>query len=257
MSILIGKGAITYLIIRSYMKSKEELFQQFRKSAQYKNTSDADLMRICTNRVMAQDPDLDAAGMFTSADDKKLAKYLMGRYLEDFTIENIAEKNTLKQLVFLEVIQINSLQSKINEFRKANGIVPQQALDGIHKNIKEIKDLKNQLGIKKNDSDKSDAWVAWESLQRKVAKWRSENQASRTLICPHCGKMTMLRIRMESWEALKHPMFKDRILYNKHAMDLMVQGKLSRMDVAKILDEDASSTDYVDWLVEKIYPKNN
>lgn len=237
------------------MKTKEQWYAQLRRLPQYKTMPEIELMAIAEKKERESDPDLDVAGMFIEAADKKLAKTLLSRYLEDFTIDNIAEKNTLKQLIFLEVLQVNSLQKQMNEVRKKSQIVPQQILDAIHKNTKEIKDLKNQLGIKKAEEDKSDAYKALESLKRKAEKWRQENQGSRTLCCPHCGKMVLLKIRMDSWEAQKHPMFKDRVLYNKHAFNLLKNGRISKMDVAKILDEDASSDDYVKWLLEKIQPK--
>jgi len=198
------------------------------------------------------DLDLDVESMFTAKDDKALAKYLLDRYTEDFSVENIAEKNTLKQLIFLEVIQ-NSLQNNMNEYRKERGVIPPNALDIIHKNSTEIKSLKAQLGIRKGDDEKTDAYKALESLKRKFKVWCDANAGSRTLVCPHCGKMTMLRIRTDMWEPKKHPMFKDRILCNKHAFDLYFSGKISKMDIALILDEDAQSTDYVDWVISKAF----
>lgn len=237
------------------VKTKQQYFDQLSKLTQYQNKPAEEIMKLAERKVRENDPELDVASMFKTKDDKKMAKSLVGRYLDDFSIENIAEKNTLKQLIFLEVIQ-HGLQKQMEAFRKqSKGQVPQQILDSIHKNIKEIKSLKSELGIKKAEEEKSDAWKAYESLQRKAKQWREQNQGSRTMTCPHCGKMVMLRIRMEAWEAMKHPMFRDRILYNKHAFKLLSQGKISHMDVALILDEDASSTDYVEWILEKVQPK--
>jgi hypothetical protein len=88
------------------------------------------------------------------------------------------------------------------------------------------------------------------SMMKKYKIWRSENQGSRTLVCPHCGKMTLLKIRMEAWEAQKHAFFKDRILANPHLMEMYKNGKISKHDVAKVLH---TSLDYIDWLIKKVY----
>lgn len=237
------------------MLNKQDWYTKLRNLPQYKNKSESEVMALAEKKVRESDPDLDVVSMFSESRDKKLAKDLLARYLEDFSIDNIAEKNTLKQLIFLEVLQTNSLQKQMNEIRKKTKGVPPNILDAIHKNAKEIKDLKSQLGIKKTEEQKSDAYKALESLQKKAERWRAENQGSRTLCCPHCGKFTLLRIRTDAWEAKKHPMFRDRILYNKHAFTLLKSKKISKLDVAKILDEDASSADYVDWILDKVQPK--
>jgi DNA-directed RNA polymerase subunit RPC12/RpoP len=85
-----------------------------------------------------------------------------------------------------------------------------------------------------------------------MKKWREENQGSRSLQCPHCGKMVLLKIRTDIWESLKHPFFKDKILANTHLMEMYRIGKISKHDVAKVL---GTSVDYVAWLVKKIYQK--
>jgi DNA-directed RNA polymerase subunit RPC12/RpoP len=94
----------------------------------------------------------------------------------------------------------------------------------------------------------SDGYKALETLKRKFKMWLRENQASREMLCPHCGKKVLLRIRTEAWEAQKHPFFKDRILGNTYLIKLYQQGKLSAQDVANILE---ASPDYVTWLIDK------
>jgi len=89
-----------------------------------------------------------------------------------------------------------------------------------------------------------------QALKEKFKVWRGDNQGSRNMVCPHCGKMTMLKIRMDKWIAQQHPFFKDRFLANKHLMRLYLTDKLTKEDIAKILD---SSPDYIDWLVETLW----
>jgi len=78
--------------------------------------------------------------------------------------------------------------------------------------------------------------------------WGEQNQGSRTCICPHCGKMVLLKIRTDKYDVSKHPFFRDRILGNVHMIKLYKENKISKEDCAKIL---GVSNDYIDWLIEK------
>jgi DNA-directed RNA polymerase subunit RPC12/RpoP len=87
-------------------------------------------------------------------------------------------------------------------------------------------------------------------IKPKFRRWLDENQASRYIVCPHCSKSILLKIRTEAWEAQKHPFFRDRILGNAHLIELYKQNKLTKEDLAKIFE---TSPDYVVWLVEKAW----
>ena len=99
----------------------------------------------------------------------------------------------------------------------------------------------------------TDAYQIWDTLKKKMKRWREENQGSRTFWCPHCVKPILLRIRSEAWETQKHPFFIDRFLANKHLMYLYKIGRLEKEDIAKVLE---TSVDYIEWLLEKVFSKN-
>lgn len=188
--------------------------------------------------------------LFTEKEDIKLAREFESKYLEQFEAENISDKNLLKNLIYLEVFQINRLQKTANEFQVTNGVIPIQIVDSLHKNINQICEIKEKLGLtsdKKKESS-SDSFRAFELLKKKAKIWREQNQASRTMVCPHCSKMVMLKIRTDIWEAQKHPYFKDRLLGNEHIINLFKQGILTKEDLAKIFEV---STSYAEWLIDK------
>lgn len=193
--------------------------------------------------------EMDIESMFIYAEEKRYAKKLIFKYLEDYTIETVSDKNTLAQLIFLEVTQ-QRLQKVINETYSDTKSVPRDALDSIHKNTDKIISLKNTLGITrtKQDSQVKDAFSYLQMLKRKRKRWLSENQASRYLTCPHCSKSILLKIKTDVWDAQKHPFFRDRILGNEHLLTLYKEQKLSREDLAKVFD---TSLDYIDWLVDR------
>lgn len=194
--------------------------------------------------------DIDITSLFTDKKEQKVAKELLNKYLKDYAIETISDKNTLVQLVYLEILHTYRLQPLINSSYKDTQTIPLQVVDTLHKNINQITILKEKLGLSKSKKDElqSEPFKALELLKKKFKKWREDNQGSRTIICPHCAKLVLLKIRTEAWEAIGHPFFKDRILYNQHLVDIYLENKITKSDVAKIF---GVSDDYVDWLVKK------
>jgi hypothetical protein len=196
--------------------------------------------------------DLEVHKQFTNPEEQKLAKDLTKRYLEEFIPKTISDINNLKSVIYLEVLQ-KRLQDVMNELAaQGASAIPLNLVDSIHKNLKELAANKERLGLigQEREDLLNDGYKHVQSLKEKFKEWRNRNQGSRTLICPHCGKMTMLKIRMDKWIAQEHPFFKDRFLANKHLMKLYITNKLSKEDVSLILN---SSTDYIDWLIETLW----
>jgi len=247
----------------------DKMFAKMKNLAQYKNIPDDKLYEMAKERVEKKaspkvepkaeeeaktEDELEVEGMFISLGEKRDARVLLNKYLKNYTFENISEKNTVKQLVFLEVFNTR-LQVELNQYHEEQQPSPPKTIESLHSNLNQISLLKAQLGIRK-DKEKtfqSDAYLTLETLKKKFKKWREENQGSRTMICPHCGKMVMLKIRTDVWESQKHPFFIDRFLANKHLMILYRDKKITQDDVAKVLE---TSGDYVEWLLDKVFPRS-
>jgi len=187
----------------------------------------------------------DIVNKFQGA-EKKIASTLVEKYLKDYSIETISDINTLKEVIYYEIIQYR-LQDKLNDFATQKTI-PIQLVNVMHENSEAIIKLKNSLGLFSNKEKKTNYDVL-KHLKKRFSLWLEENQASRTLICPHCSKLVLLKIRTKEWEAQKHPFFKDRVIYNKALFDLYHSKKISKKDVADILE---TSEDYIDWVIEKV-----
>jgi len=224
-------------------------YKQMRGLTTYKNLDETKLRDLAKQKLLSSVADLEIASLFSDKKEVLIARKLLGKYLQDYTPASVSDKNNLRHLIYLEIIQVR-LQEKMNEMNAKSNAIPLQMLDSIHKNLREINDLKLKLGLvgEKREESRNDAFKAWDLLKDKFKRWREENQGSRTLVCPHCGKMVMLKIRIDAWEAAKHPYFKDRILTNRHLIRLYNENKVNRADVASILE---CSENYVDWLVEK------
>jgi len=228
--------------------------KQYKNFPGYKGKTDLELHRIAEQKVRIEIliDDLEIVEQFDDPDEKKRGKELATKYFSDYTFEFISDKNTLKQLIYLEIVN-ERLQKMLNEFYTDSKAVPTQMMEALHKNVMQVTALKESLGLTKDtgDEDKSDAMKALDTLKKKFKKWRAENNGSRTIICPECSKMVLLKIRTDAWEAQKHPFFIDRILANKALIDLYRKNRLTKKEVADIL---MTSEDYIDWMISKIAP---
>lgn len=195
----------------------------------------------------------DVSGKFLDRKEQNTAKTLLKRYIEDYNLENISEQNTVKDVIYLEVIQ-QRLQQKMNDVHK-DGIkaVPFEILELIHKNTEAIIKLKNTLGLNKAKQEKLRGYDAFEHYVNRHKVWREKNQASRTIKCPYCQKFYMLKMRTEAWEAQKHPFFMDTTIYNRHLFAHLGESVLvSPAFIAAVLE---TSPDYINWVLKKIKPE--
>lgn len=238
--------------------SLEKVVKRLKNNPSYKDFSEETLISIAEQEIREDEKVdyLDVGSLFTQKAEIKLGKELVRKYLEDYNIETESDKNLLKQLIYIEVIHTLVLQKSANESKDGDkGFMSTFALDALHKNLEKIMFLKEKLGLTKDTkrNEANDAYAALEKLKKKFKVWAEENQGSRTLTCPYCGKMTLLKIRMDAWEAQKHPFFKDRIICSKHLIHMYKEGKITKEDVAKVLEV---STDYIDWVISKINLEN-
>lgn len=153
-------------------------------------------------------------------------------------VETVVKLRNKKQTTENKEIEQNDGVSKLH-FRDLNG------------NLEQILILKEKLGLFE-DKKADDPFKYIQRLKEKFKVWRDENSESRTFPCPHCKQAIMLKIRMKEWEAMKHPFFKGRYLANEHLWKIWREGKVSKEDIAKILDV---SPDYVDFIEDKLYQR--
>lgn len=226
-------------------KRKKQLRGLFKDLSEEELTAKAQEALDKKNKI--KDVDLD--DIFVEANEKRYANELLAKYLKEYIIESVSDKNTLRSLIYLEIINYR-LQEALNNEYKTEKRMDKETLELIHKNQDKILALKTSLGLtrdKKNDNSK-DAYGYLQLVKKKFKIWLQENQASRTLCCPYCAKMFFLKIKTDAWEAQKHPFFADRMLGNKHLMKLYIQNKLTKEDIAQVFE---TSPEYIVWLLEK------
>ena len=188
------------------------------------------------------------ANRFSSAEEKKIANTLQEKYLKEFSIENISDKNTLADMIYFEVIQVR-LQKKLNDYYSKDAqAIPIDLVKLYDQNSRSIINMKDSLGLG-NTKDKLDNYDALQHLFKRHQVWREENQLSRFLKCPHCFQVIWLKMRTEAWEALKHPFFKDTFLYNVPLFENFGKTvKLTRDFLASVF---GVSPDCIDLIIER------
>jgi len=242
----------------------QERIEKLRNTPQYANYTEEQLTEKAQQLIDRQEAkttvvkvgnvEMNFTGLFQDLTEKRQAKKLLEKYLKDFTPRTISEKNDIRALLYLEIIQVR-LQNVMNKMQQeTDGAVHLKTMKAIHENLNEISTIKEKIGLQgKTKGQTSDAYKNWELLKEKAKIWRENNSTERTLNCPHCGEMTLLKISMDNFDATKHNFFKGRFLCNHHLMKMYIKGKLTKKDLALVYE---TSEDYIDWLVDKWYTNN-
>jgi len=227
-------------------------YNKIKNLKQYKNFSEERLRRVAFSRAVEYQ--VDVGTLFKNKEDQISAKTLVRKYLDDYTPETVSDMNTLRSILFLEVLN-GRLEEELNLAKENNENVNLRTVDTIHKNLNQLLVLKDSLGLTRDKKDGNIKSVDQKiGLIRKQFKvWLDNNQASREAVCPYCGQHFLLKIRMEHWEEQKHCFFKDRILYNKPLVELYLQKRITKQEVATILE---CSPDYIDWVIDKMWKTN-
>lgn len=223
------------------------IINRMRNLTQYKGLTDAEIKAKLRKKESAEKlpDDLDVRELFTDPEERKLGRRLMRKYLDEYEIQTIADRTTLKQLVYFEIFHVTRLQKAANDFQKKKQLVPTHVLQDLHRNGDKIISLKNSLGLARDPHSKENPL---DSLFKKHQTWMEHHQSTRELICAYCHRPILLRIRTEAWESQEHPFFQDRIFGNEHLIRMYQSEKITKEDVAKVL---MCPPDYIDWLVRK------
>lgn len=243
--------SLKYLVRK---EKEEKAINRLKNLNQYKNLSRENLKNKVLESQKRKAEGIDSINsveseeLFSDKGLKKRREQLFRRYLKEFAIENISDRNTLRQLIFLEITN-ERLEIQLNKLFKNDKVVPTHAVDILHKNTSQILELKSSLKLIKDNTKKGD-YDRLATIIKKYKIWKEQNIECRTRKCPHCAGMIRFNIRADRYELTKHPFFKDNVLYNKELIRLYFDNRLTKEEVAKILE---TSNDYIDWVIEKIW----
>jgi len=197
---------------------------------------------------MSEYKDFDSTGLNKS--EAYFGNKRFKEYQEKYTIESVSDLSLLQELVFLEIVQRRYREkiAKLGADKKVeSSAVPSHIAEAMENNLKQMMSIQDRLGCfteKKAD----DPFQYIQTLKKKYEKWMEENQLSRTYPCQHCGQMNLLKMRVDKFESIKHPFFKDKVLCNEGLIRLYRNGRLNKEEVASVL---GCHVDYVVELIER------
>lgn len=181
------------------------------------------------------------------------AKGLLENYLTESSLSSYAEKDTLRQLIYLEVI-LERVKTYINkETEKANPVPPIQMLEQLQYLNKQIIEIKTELGLTQKEDQKT-VLDEWNKLKNKALNYYKENAGCNVVKCPECKKLFMILKDMKSCVETKLPWFKKTLLYNRKLFELYDQKRLSLEEMAAIF---GVSVDYITYIYETEFKNEN
>ncbi len=188
--------------------------------------------------------------------ERNIAAKTFNKYKNNYNITKLSDLELLSEKVFREVLQ-EKTKEKIGQVMKAKkdklAIVPKHLLDSLNDNLEQILKIDEKLGLFTKNKE-TDPFKYIEILKKKFKKWREQNP-DRYITCPHCSESILLMIKPEHYIALKHPFYKNNIVYNEHTFKLLKEGKITELDAAKILLGSTTQTaDYVKWVLQVVIP---
>ena len=106
-------------------------------------------------------------GNFIDDDEKKFAKSLFDKYLDNYDFENMVDLNTLGILVFNEVL-VQRVQKTINaqQDSKGNFYLNDKMVKSLHDTQNHVLELKKQLGLDKEKTESE--LTAWQQANKKL-----------------------------------------------------------------------------------------
>ena len=193
-------------------------------------------------------------------EELKYGKKLFESYRVHYHIDNFSDLRLLEELCRRETYQemAGKLRAELVEARKGED---KEAVKKVEKKMQDLPDsgdnldqiliLKEKLGLFK-EKNTDDPFKYIETQKKKFAIWENLHQASRTRQCPHCSKMIMFHMRLDKWDATKHPYFIDKLLANEEMWRWVREGKITKDELAKSLNV---SADYIDEIEKRLFKK--
>jgi len=179
----------------------------------------------------------------------KFASDLLQNYLAESSLSSYAEKDTLKQLVYLEVI-LERVKVYINkETEKANPVPPIQMLEQLQYLNKQIIEIKNELGLTQKEDQKT-VLDEWNKLKAKALNYYKESAGCNVVKCPECKKLFMLLKDVRNYTPEKITFFKKTMLYNKKLFEIYELGRITKEEMATIL---GVSNEYIELIYNQTY----
>ena len=169
-------------------------------------------------------------GNWLHQEEANEAFQLFNNYKQGYHLETISDLELLKKLVYCEIV-VRRIEKVLNENPNK---VQTQALRAFNELLNQILTIRTSLGLIKNKAEGIFEYI--ELLKKKAKLWKQANPNIPYLPCPYCKNALYIKLKdIHFYEAIKHPMFKDKILWSEELLDLIKEKKITFEEGAKVL----------------------
>jgi len=228
---------------------KDKLIQKYRNMVQYKNLSDEELEQLVQKKI-------DEEGLLTafvglSDTEKQKAIQLYDQYVSEHSFESLAEKSTLINLVYLEMLNDRVKLYIEKEGKDKQGAIPLRMTEQLVFNNTQIMQFKEKLGMMR-DADSENALELMNELKEKALTYYNEHAGCTTIRCPYCQQLFNLLMDVSNLTPEKCSFFRGTMLYNLPLLNLYHNKKITKEEVANVL---GTHINYVDFIYNNLYLK--
>ena len=230
------------------MENIDREINRIKNLKQNKSKTQEELSTLAKDNLQKQEI-LDSLTFCINDEEKKFASNLLQNYLAESSLTSFAERDTLRQLIDLEVI-MERVKAFINsETAKANPVPPTNMLEQLQYLNKQIMEMKEKLGLSQKEDQKI-ILDEWRKLKDKALAYYKENAGCNVVKCPECKKLFMILKNMKDCHEEKLPLFKKTVLYSKKLFELYELNRITKEEISIIL---GVSNDYIDFIFENTY----
>jgi len=231
------------------MTKREKLIKRLKSLKQYSEFSQEELEKVVDKKLEEEELVQSFVGLNSIEKEKALQLYV--KYVTENSFENLAEKSSLTNLVYLEAVNDRIKLFIEKEDKEKNGAIPIHMVEQLISNNEQIMKIKDQLGMLKN-KDNDSFMVAWEELKKKALIYYNEHAGETYVKCPECQKIFRLLMKIDNLEVTKAVHFKGTTLYNTKLLKLYEEKRLTLEEVAEILGVHSK---YITFIFENLYLK--
>ena len=228
---------------------KDALIKKYKNMKQYKDLSDIELEQIVQKKI--DEEQLLIAFVGLNDTEKQKAIKLYDQYVSEHSFESLAEKSTLINLVYLEILNDRIKLFIEQEGKEKKGAIPLKMTEQLVSNTTQIMELKEKLGMMR-DADSENALDLMNELKEKALTYYNEHAGCTTIRCPYCQQLFNLLMDVSNLTPEKCSFFRGTMLYNLPLLNLYHLKKITREEVASVL---GVHQNYVDFIYNNLYLK--
>jgi hypothetical protein len=228
---------------------KDKLIQKFKNMKQYQNLSEIELEQLVQKKM--EDEVLLTAFIGLNDEEKQKAIKLYDQYVTEHSFESLAEKSTLINLVYLEILNDRVKLFIEQEGNEKQGAIPIRMTEQLVANTNQVMYLKEKLGMMK-DAETENALNLMNELKEKALTYYNEHAGETYVKCPECQNLFRLLMKIDGLEPAKATFFRGTTLYNQKLMELYHNKKITLSEMAEIM---GVHNQYITFIYENIYLK--